>query len=82
MDNKEHLPAPKKYTIIAPTAGTDTLHEGIDFHNNNNKKKYSFGLIVAISGSILDPDKYETTEDPPIFYGVVEDPFDFEINDK
>ena len=71
LNVKKHVLDPNNNTMIAPKAGRNTSHEEINVHNNNNKQTHPFGSIVAISGSILDPDKYEATEDPPIFYGVV-----------
>jgi hypothetical protein len=82
LNMPKYSPDPKKCTMRATKAGRDTSHEEMYVTNNHNKQTHPFGSIVATPGSILDPEKYVGTEDPPTFYGVVEDPYAYDFKDK
>ena len=38
------------------------------------KKEFPFGTLVSICGSKLDPERFEYKSYPPSFYGVIQNP--------
>ena len=78
----KYSPDPKESTMPIPTTGRDASHVETNSTRKHNKQTHPFGSIVATSGRILDPEKYVGTEDPPTFYGVVEDPYAYDFREK
>jgi hypothetical protein len=47
-----------------------------------SNKEFPFGTLVSICGSNLDPERFEWKSYPPTFYGVVQDPSHYDLNEE